>query len=307
MTSVQQSPPAGVIKNAMSRSSATFAALLLCLAGLIASARAGSADPVAVSSTSTEDYARQKFGKGEPRPESYLFFQGKFFGGTVRDANLEHAQFLDIAKILAENLVRQKYYPTKDQKNADLLIVVHWGVTSIYENPNKQLDTERLYNAQTADAAAQEASPSLDHSALNLELAIGDLERGTEENSVAYNARLLGYRQQLANQTQVIDMNSGMTAEELSLREQLSEERYFVILMAYDYRTMKKDQKPKLLWSTRFSIRSPGRTFTKALPEMSKVASSYFGQALDGLKQEAPGAPTGKVELGIPRVVGDGK
>jgi hypothetical protein len=292
----------------MSRSSATFAFFLLGFAGLTVSARASAADAVAVSSTSTEEYAQQKFGKGEPKPETYLFFQGKFFGGDVRDPNLEHAQFLDIAKTLAENLVRQKYYPTKDQKNADLLIVVHWGVTSIYENPNKQLDAERLYSAQTADAAAQEASPSLDHSALNLELAIGDLERGTQENSVAYNARLLGFRRQLENQAgQVIDMNSGMTPEELSLREQLSEERYFVILMAYDYRTMKKDQKPKLLWSTRFSMRSPGHSFTKALPDMSKVASAYFGQALDTLRQETPGAKEGKVELGIPRVVGDGK
>ena len=286
----------------------SLTALSLGLTGFAPLARAGAADAVAVSSTSTEEYAQQKFGKGDPKPETYLFFQGKFFGGDVRDPNLEHAQFLDIAKTLAENLVRQKYYPTKDQKNADLLIVVHWGVTSIYENPNKQLDAERLYSAQTADAAAQEASPSLDHSALNLELAIGDLERGTQENSVAYNARLLGFRRQLENQAgQVIDMNSGMTPEELSLREQLSEERYFVILMAYDYRTMKKDQKPKLLWSTRFSMRSPGHSFTKALPDMSKVASAYFGQALDTLRQETPGAKEGKVELGIPRVVGDGK
>lgn len=293
----------------MSRFPAASVSLLLGLTFLAPLTRLGAADPVAVSSTSTEEYAQQKFGKGEPKPETYLFFQGKFFGGDVRDPNLEHAQFIDIAKTLAESLVRQKYYPTKDQKNADLLIVVHWGVTSIYENPNKQLDTERLYAAQTADAAAQEASASLDHSALNLELAIGDLERGTQENSVAYNARLLGFNQELANQKvgKVIDMNSGMTPEEFSLREQLSEERYFVILMAYDYKTMKKDQKPKLLWSTRFSIRSPGRSFTKSLPDMSKVASAYFGQALDSLKQETPGAKEGKVELGIPRVVGDGK
>lgn len=305
---MQQSLSPGVIKNAMSRSSVPFAALLLSLTAFVPLARAGAGEAVAVSSTSTEEYAQQKFGKGDPKPESYLFFQGKFFGGDVRDPNLEHAQFLDIAKVLAENLVRQKYYPTKDQKNADLLIVVHWGVTSIYENPNKQLDTERLYNAQVADSAAQEASASLDHSALNLELAIGDLERGTQENSVAYNARLLGFRQQLANQAgQVVDMNSGMTPEEFSLREQLSEERYFVILMAYDYKTMKKDQKPKLLWSTRFSMRAPGHSFTKSLPDMSKVASAYFGQALDSLKQETPGARDGKVELGIPRVVGDGK
>jgi hypothetical protein len=78
--------------------------------------------------------------------------------------------------------------------------------------------------------------------------------------------------------------------------------------MAYDYHTMKKGSTPKLLWSTRFSIRAPGNTFTASLPVMSKAAADYFGRAVDGLKMQKPGAPPeGKVDVGAPRVVPDAK
>ncbi len=298
----------------------TTRACLLLLAGLADFAgplRAGM-DPVAVSSTSSEDYALEKFGAGTPKPETYVFFEGKFFGGTVRDTNLEHAQFLTIAKTLGENLVRQNYFPTKDPKSADLLIVVHWGVTTVYEDPNRQLNSENRsseltkYNAAVAAAAAP-SDNFLDHlapgtGALNNELAIADLEQMSTGNSIASNAQLLGFRQQLTRaQNQVSAAANGATAEEMGLQQLLAEERYFVILMAYDFHTMKQGYKPDLLWSTRFSVRSPGNTFTKALPAMSRVAADYFGHALDGLKFETPDAPKGKVDVGTPKVVGDGK
>jgi hypothetical protein len=281
-------------------------ALTCLLAGLAAvSLPARATDPVAVSSTASEEYTQQKFGPGAAKPESYLFFQGKFFGGTTRDPNLEHAQFNDIVKTLAGSMVHQNYFPTKDPKNADLLIVVHWGTTTVYENPNRQDDLQRKNDAI---AAEQAAGPSMDHSAINQELAIADLEQGVEENSIAYNARLLGFRDQLNKESaKLASSSSGMSDEEIGLKLLLNEERYFVILMAYDFHTMKKGTRPKLLWSTRFSIRSPGNTFTASLPVMSKAAEDYFGRAVDGLKFEKPDVPKGKVDVGVPRVVGDGK
>jgi hypothetical protein len=291
-------------------------ALLAVLAGMPRPLRA--VDPVAVSSTSSAEYAREKFGPGAPKRETYLFYQGKFFGGTTRDPNLEHAQFADIVKILAANLVRQNYIPTNDQKNADLLIVVHWGTTTVYEDPNRQLNLENKNNEiskyNTAVAAAAMPSDDFlshlqpDQGPLNSELAIADLEAGAQQNSAATNAQLLGFRRELAKeQNKVTASSSGMSADEVSLQLLLREERYFVILMAYDYHTMKKGTRPQLLWSTRFSIRSPGNSFTGALPVMSKVAADYFGHALDGLKIEKPNTPEGKVKVGVPEVVGDGR
>ncbi|HWA10017.1 MAG TPA: hypothetical protein VG838_11250 [Opitutaceae bacterium] len=297
----------------------TAPALAFALAALLSPAlRAGFTNEVAVSSTSTAEYARQKFGPGAPKPESYLFFQGKFFGGATKDSNLEHAQFGAIAKTLAENLVRQNYFPTRDQKNADLLIVVHWGVTTVYEDPNRELNVERKSQELTKynDAVAAAAAPSDDFLAhlapdqgpLNNELALADLEQMVTENSIAGNAQLLGFRQELRRaQNQGSAASNGASDDEMKLQLLLAEERYFVILMAYDYHTMKKGTKPKLLWSTRFSITSRGDSFTKALPAMSRAAGDYFGRALDGLKFEAPDVPKGKVDVGTPKVLEDRK
>jgi hypothetical protein len=62
---------------------------------------------------------------------------------------------------------------------------------------------------------------------------------------------------------------------------------------------MKKGSTPKLLWSTRFSIRAPGNTFTACLPVMARTASDYFGRAIDGLKIIKPlyAVPEGKVDF----------
>jgi hypothetical protein len=305
-----------------------FAPLLVLLAGTIALPGvlwAQPTDPVAVSSTSTAEYSQQKFGPGAPKPESYLFFQGKFYGGTTRDTDLENAQFNQIVKILAENLVHQNYFPSKDPKNADLLIVVHWGTTTVYVNPNMQDDQDRLnqlqaaYNAQVAASQSSTSRkgggggpppPPPDPGPLNAALQMVDADREQMMKQIGVNAQLLGFNDQIVKDRAAGTASaSGVSTSESNLLELLTEERYFVVLMAYDYHTMKKGSTPKLLWSTRFSIRAPGNKFTAALPVMSKAAADYFGRAIDGLKMEKPLSTLreGKVEVGAPTVVGDGK
>ncbi len=265
-------------------------------------------NPVAVSSTASAEYTEQKFIPGAPKPESYLFFQGKFYGGTTRDPDLEHAQFNSIVQILGENMVRQNYFPSKDPKDANLLVVVHWGTTTVYENPNRQDDQERLNELQAKYNAAISAGKHPDPGPLNQALAMAETEQVEVQHHIGINAELLGFRQELArDQQKVSASSSGVSSEVGDLLTALAEERYFVILMAYDFHSMKKGSTPKLLWSTRFSIRAAGITFTSALPAMSKVAANYFGHALDGLKLENPGAREGKVDIGVPTVVGNGK
>jgi hypothetical protein len=306
------------------------AAVAALVAGVAAFPRPLRADdPVAVSAVASKDYGQRKFGSGSPKRETYLFFQGKFFGGSERDPDLERAQFIDIAKILAVNLVRQNYVPTKDQQNADLLIVVHWGTTTVYQDPNAVDNTTRKnvamarYNSAVAAAQAatggnpgptapdtgQSGYLGLDQGEVNSELALADAENATSAMSVASNSALLGFGRDLAKaEDWDTASSSGMSTEEVSLRLLLSEERYFVILMAYDYHTMKKGSRPKLLWTTRFSVRAPGNSFTGVLPAMSRAAADYFGQNLDRLKFQKPGdLREGKVQVGEPKVVGSGK
>jgi hypothetical protein len=85
------------------------------------------------------------------------------------------------------------------------------------------------------------------------------------------------------------------------LYEDIEGNRYFVVLMAYDFRLLWKEKKHKLLWETRFSIRERSNQFDKALPAMAQYASKYFGVSSDGLVRER--LPTGDVKVGAPSMI----
>jgi hypothetical protein len=65
--------------------------------------------------------------------------------------------------------------------------------------------------------------------------------------------------------------------------DDVEENRYFVVLLAYDFQTLWKHKQRKLLWETRFSIRERGHDFGKELGAMAQFASRYFGKDSDGL------------------------
>ena len=248
--------------------------------------------PVIVSATAVDDYTQKKFGPVAPKPETYLFFQGKFYGGAIRDRDLEHAQFSQIVQTLGQGLVQQNYLPSKDPKNADLLIVVHWGTTEVYQDD--WATTMALPNNNSGGCWTR-----------SMRLLQGK-QNADKQINFEMNAHLLGYGQQLSQRQAQASANH-VSTDEMNLLQNLGDERYFVILMAYDYRTMKKGVRPKLLWSTRFSMQGPGNKFTTALPIMSRVAADYFGHATGVKSVTISRIPEGKVEVGMPSVVGDGR
>jgi hypothetical protein len=83
---------------------------------------------------------------------------------------------------------------------------------------------------------------------------------------------------------------------------EIEDNRYFVVLMAYDFQMLWKQKKNKLLWETRFSIRERGNDFGKILPAVAQYASQYFGQDSKGLVRQP--LPEGHVEVGEPRSLG---
>ena len=83
---------------------------------------------------------------------------------------------------------------------------------------------------------------------------------------------------------------------------ELEEDRYFVVLMAYDFQLLEKEKKHKLLWETRFSIRERNNQFDKQLASMASEASKFFGKDSRGLNHDP--LPEGRVELGEIRDLG---
>ncbi len=270
----------------------------LCVGGALAPFVRGE-EFVVISSTAAPGYNRNLPDGGGLRPESYTFMQGLHLGGTTRDATLDKTQFLAVAQLLARGLAQQKYFPATDPKEADLVIVVHWGATITYEEPNKQLDLERLNTALSSFNSTATENGIADPGEVNQSLAEARGDVSNQEQWIARNAKLLGYQASLEK-----EYKRAIPGEnERTMKSELAEERYFAVLLAYDYNAMKRDKKPRLVWVTHMSVRSPGNNFAEAMPMMVHIAANTFGKTLDGL-QRTRANPNASVDIGTPNVIG---
>lgn len=256
---------------------------------------------MAASATAVPGYVRPSNEAGQPRPESYVFAEGRFFDGSSVDRSLTHTTFADITRVLATGLAKQNYYPAEDVDSAQLVILVHWGTTTVYEDPNRIETVANLHAAASAYQEAYSASGGIaDASALNAALMNSEMDAQLHASAEARNASLLGYRSSLEKE----ERNMMMSSDEMSMRFDLAQERYFVILMAYDNQLRMREKQSKVLWITRLSIRSIGNDFTEALANLSNVGSDVFGKQVDTLLRVDPAAPRGTVTLGELKVIG---
>ena len=265
------------------RFTARRATLVLACAIMVAGAPALAArsDAVTISATSAPGYVRPTDEKGKPLPESYVFMEGEYLGSGTADRSLDRMSFETLTRTLAVNLATQEYYPTKDAASANLLIRVFWGATIIQEDPQRALAMEALNTALGEYGATYAATETGDTGDINVALEqIGAGQEGAETAAMR-NAALLGYRRALDR----LSRKAMPSPEEISLRTELSEERYFVVLMGYDYQFMRREKKPKLLWVTRLSMRGPGNNFTEALPALALAGAEVFGRSLPDLQR----------------------
>lgn len=235
-------------------------ALLICGAALVVTvkARAGNetGETVAIAAKVSDDYVRVKLPGGAYQPESYAFGEGGTYG-PHKNASIDRLKFIDVARVISVPLAGQNYLPSHDPNQTKLLIMVYWGTTTgAREDPALHVDP-----AQPADGSV------LDHHSVLL-------------------APILGYEDALAD-----GFRYRGTALEFVTKdyfEELEYNRYFVVLMAYDFQLLWKQKKAKLLWETRFSIPENRNAFDEQLPTMALNASKYFGRDSKGLKHRAP-------------------
>lgn len=275
--------------------------LLLSILFAAVSLLAGRNDAIAVSSNAVAEYVRGRDADGKPRPESYVFMEGVHLAGNTRDGSEERMTFAQISQTLAVSLAKQNYYPATEVSSANLLIRVYWGTTITYEDPQRDQNIERLNTALSNMQSATDANMPVD--VLEMRSAMNDnaYEANNQSAAVERNARLLGYKLSLLREEKKLYAST----TEQTMRMELSEERYFVVLMAYDYQFMRREKKPKLLWVTRLSIRGPGNNFTEALPALAVAGRDVFGQNLEDLKRiKVRDLPGGEVKLHDLQVLG---
>jgi hypothetical protein len=267
---------------------------------------------VTVSAVTMPGYQRVVDPAGNPRPEAYVLAEGGVMQGKTKDPALEKYSFKDILPLLGRSLAKQKYFPASDPNDSDLLIVVHFGATLTYDDPNRDLAIEHLNQAvadfrggsvntnegpssglytPNPDGATLMGDPG-EINALSESLLSGYDARG---RAIARNATLLGYADML-RKIGGANLHS-FTETQRSLLDELAEERYFVILMAYDFNAY-KNKKSVLRWTTRLSMPSPGNNFRDAVAMLSETGAGVFGRKLDRLSQVKGRVRSGEVIIG---------
>lgn len=217
-----------------------------------------------VHSDADDDYVAQR---SPDRPESYYFFEGIHFGGYINDRSLRNTAFREIVEGMAPNLAKQDYWPAKSKETCDLLLVVSWGTT----NPGFYVDiSNRLfYDVYDGDYYDNVAAGDYDESDYNW--------YGKQRNS-----KLLGFYPYIRR-----DKFTGISPqEEYELRAAMLDERYFIIVTAFDFQELMNNKTWKRVWSTRFNIRSPGISFENGHLALSRAGAPYYGKKLNELGTE---------------------
>ncbi len=125
-------------------------------------------------------------------------------------------------------------------------------------------------------------------------MAANDVVNRQRDRMLVQNAMLLGYDSELTATNRLAYTAAQIRRQDIV--DELEDNRYFVVLMAYDFPLLMKEKKAKLLWETRYSVRQRGIDFSKSLAAITEQASRYFGQDTHGLLRKP--LPEGRVTLG---------
>jgi hypothetical protein len=262
---------------------------------------------VAVASKVSGDYVRTKLPDGTFPVEYYSFGKGGQWGGEIKDETIDNMRFLDVAHVVAGPLASRNYLPATDPKNVKLLIMVYWGTTAVPGPTSDSVAYDQLSAAQaeaaTPNMSAAQTNASM--SKLSSAMTMLQMQNDIRDQLDFKNAKMLGYDAAGTIGTDYGNHIRGgaFGAERQELIDEIEVNRYFVVLMAYDFQLMFKQKKHKLLWETRFSISERKNSFDRALPLMAQYASRYFGQPSNGLLRTQ--VQEGKVEIGELKSLGE--
>ncbi len=246
---------------------------------------------ILIKTVASEEYVKQRATDEKKKIQTYNFFEGHFFPGSVKDRSLERFAFMDIVGDMAVHLKKQGYYNHPVMGEGDLLIVVHYGSTDYEVDFLDLMGFTSLEDVTyTEDMGGSGLADFVN--VVSVMDIMGSFENSNDQSRIG-KSRILGMEEAY--------MKGTARWKREQLDKMLKESRYLVILMAYDYPLLKQGE-AKLLWSTRYSIRAAGQSFDQAIKDMNLVASDYFGKDLEGLN-ETRVTDKSRVEMGEIEVI----
>lgn len=257
---------------------------------------------VTVVASADELYAQTRQTPEGLREETYVFTEGKFLPGESTESSLLTISFSRLVEPLAHGLARQNYFPTRDQEAADLLISVHWGATA-------PADFEDVFQENVVDRTQdalenQNPDPALiDYGLMNQLSALQDSISSGIDQEVMDNAKVLGYVPALL-QEQERRQKRWKGEGQSDVSKQLSEPRFFIVLMAWDNQLLRSTGERKLLWVSRANVPEMGNRFFEVVPALIRVASESYGLGRGEMFTQVTDLGPGNVRMSEPEVIG---
>lgn len=298
----------------MSRFAVFVSCLLLVCFG---AARARAENFVTVRVWAQPDYAAAKAANKRPKRETYVVAKGEYFPGGTRDPSIDKTAFESVARWLAPSLAEQNYYPAKSVSGADQLLVIHWGTTIPYvtDYTNQSIYAPVAYDShpgQFAGTANADGTTMTDMQSSLQGIYSADqttllqqtqyVDAAAQQLTSRSIAGLLGYTSELRNLSEKIYL----TEEGKTLQANMDEERYFIIVVAFDMKQLLQFHHRRMLWSAHLSMRAPGTNFVAAVPHMGEAASTLYGKSNDNVQTiyVEPGFQRADVHIGPIDVLG---
>jgi hypothetical protein len=292
-----------------------------CVAAFLVNLSLPASEVEAIASKTARDYVRKELPDGTFQPETYAFGKGDNMSGARVDATADSLDFMAVARAVSVPLAEKRYLPTQDPKATQELIMVYWGTTRAPESATEsnshilaqQANDMRQRALLTGSFSGNTAAPAsvaavgqkevlaeADNAVLVANLGVQQENQRREDQDMK-TATLLGYDSWWVSANAAMD-GTAMGLRKADMRAELEEDRYFVVLTAFDYQMLANKKKSRFLWEVRFSIREHGNQFDRRLPAMIALASDYFGRDSQGLHHVD--VPEGKVEIGPVRSLG---
>ena len=276
-----------------------------------------------VYSSVSNGYVRKKLPDGSVKPETYVIGNGGYASFTDPIPPADAVSFPIIVRLIAGHLAEKHYYPVRDATSADLLLVLSWGTTIPFNDSALRANTDGFFtsmnNLSAANAAvglsvAQGAVQSTPDGIQSAERYVADAARDAAESQLIQmrmfddmrrkaderNARLLGYVQEINEKNNGSRFAGGGTYYD-DLISDIENERFYVVISAYDFRAAAQEKKRKLLWATRVSVDAQGNRFKESLAVMLANASGHFGENSGRLFRQYQ---RGTVSLGELKILG---
>ncbi len=194
-------------------------------------------------------------------PITYVFSRGVFYPGHGEDSAFEAVPFQTICDTLRPHLAAAGYILIADPLEADLAIVVNWGMTWV--------DEENVFYSDEDENATVSTQ---------------------RRESELRNARLLG----------VQDLSLKLTPfrDDEKLRR-LASENYFFVLLGFDMQQVKNQQwEPSpLKFVTKYSLPINRGSFAEVLPVLSQAGAAHVGRKTADSFTRIP-VSVGDVEMG---------